>query len=317
MASVSDFINCPKVDVHNHLNLGMKYASYVPWAGFYIPDFPRKLNGLDDMHANIIAPYTRPRVKTAKDVEDVISLAIKDAVADGVTVLEGSVDIQFVHHLGGTEQLAEMVTKLVNKYKDQILFLPELGMGKTFGMDKIQKWVPDLLNTGVFKSIDLYGPEVEDGIEDFKNIYELAGKLGIKRKAHVGEFSDAHSVQRFVEFFELEEVQHGIGAAQDPKVMKFLADHHIRCNVCPESNVMLGAVASYQEHPIRKMVDAGITCTINTDDLLLFNKSNSEQCVELVKAGLFTIEELRSMLKQQTEAYKNYTFADRRVAANS
>ena len=303
MVSVADFINCPKVDVHNHLNLGMRYASYVPWAGFYIPDFPRKLNGLEDMHENIIGPYTRPRVKTAKDVEDVITLSINDAIEDGVKVLEGSVDIQFVHHLGGTEQLAELVTKIVNKFKSQILFLPELGMGKTFGMEKIQKWVPDLLKTGVFKSIDLYGPEVEDGLDDFKNIYELAGKLGIKKKAHVGEFSDANSVLRFIEIFDLDEVQHGIGAAQDPKAMKFLADHHIRCNICPESNVMLGAVDSYKNHPIRKMVDAGIECTINTDDLLLFNKSNSEQCVELVKAGLFTTQELQSMLKSQTEKY--------------
>ena len=98
--------------------------------------------------------------------------------------------------------------------------------------------------------------------------------------------------------------------------MKFLANHHIRCNVCPESNVMLGAVASYKDHPIRKMVDAGIECTINTDDLLLFNKTCSEQCVELVKAGLFTTDELRAMLKSQTEVYKNYTFADNRMLAN-
>ena len=315
MISISDFINCPKVDVHNHLNLGMKYASYVPWAGFYIPDFPRKLNGLSDMHDNIISQYTRPRVKTAKDVEDVITLAVKDAISDGVTVLEGSVDIQFVHHLGGTEQLAEMVSRIVNKFKDQILLLPELGMGKTFGIDKIQKWAPDLLNSGVFKSIDLYGPEVEDGIEDFKNIYELATKLDIKKKAHVGEFSDARSVQRFVEFFDLDEVQHGIGAAQDPAVMKFLANHHFDAKY-PESNVMLGAVSSYKEHPIRKMVDAGIECTINTDDLLLFNKTCSEQCVELVKAGLFSVDELKTMLKGQTEEYKNYTFADNRMIAN-
>ena len=38
MISVTDFVSLPKVDAHNHLNLGMRYASYVPWAGF-IPDF--------------------------------------------------------------------------------------------------------------------------------------------------------------------------------------------------------------------------------------------------------------------------------------
>jgi adenosine deaminase len=304
MVTVEDFINCPKVDAHNHLNLGMKYSSYVPWAGFYIPDFPRKLKGLDDMHANIIAPYTRPRIKTAKDVEDVLTLSIKDAIADGVKVLEGSIDIQFVHHLGSTENLCELISKLVKKYSDKILVLPELGMGKTFGMEKIQKWAPELLESKVFKSIDLYGPEVEDGIEDFKNIYQLASKLGLKKKAHIGEFSNADSVKRFVEFFELDEVQHGIGASSSIDVMKFLRDNKIRCNMCPESNVMLGAVESYEKHPIRKMLDFGIDCTINTDDLLLFNKTNSEQCVELVKANLFTCDELKKLISDQVAQYK-------------
>ena len=53
MVSVSEFKKRAKMDAHNHLNLGMRYASYVSWAGFYIPDFPRKLNGLDEMHVII------------------------------------------------------------------------------------------------------------------------------------------------------------------------------------------------------------------------------------------------------------------------
>ena len=88
MMSVSDFISLPKIDAHNHLNLGMRYASYAPWAGFYIPNFPRKMNGLGEMH-EIIGNFTRPRAKTMKDVTDLLVLSLTDAVADGVTVLEG------------------------------------------------------------------------------------------------------------------------------------------------------------------------------------------------------------------------------------
>ena len=67
---------------------------------------------------------------------------------------------------------------------------------------------------------------------------------------------------------------------------------------------MLGAVESYAVHPIRKMLDAGVNCTINTDDLLLFNKSNSEQCVELVNCGLFTKDELVELMKKQVAEYQ-------------
>ena len=59
------------------------------------------------------------------------------------------------------------------------------------------------MRSGVYKSIDLYGPEIEEGIEEFSYIFKEAEKLGIKKKAHVGEFSNAHSVRHFVDFFSL------------------------------------------------------------------------------------------------------------------
>ena len=228
MANVSDFLTLEKVDAHNHLNLGMRYASYVPWAGFYIPNFPRKMNGLGEMH-EVIAQYTRNRSATAKDVQDLITLSVKDAIADGVTVLEGSCDISFVHHCNDSvDEYVELIHGIVKKFEGQIELRPELGMGKLFDKTKIDAWVPPLLESGIFKSIDLYGPEVEDGIDQFKYIYDMAGKLGIKKKAHVGEFSDAKSVRSFIEFFELDEVQHGIGAANDDSVLQFIKDRNTK-----------------------------------------------------------------------------------------
>lgn len=302
MRSVSEFISLPKVDAHNHLNLGMRYASYVTWAGFYIPDFPRPLNGLGEMH-EIIGQYTRPRTKTAQDVADLITLSVNDALADGVTVLEGSVDINFVNHCGGVDNLLKLVQSVKSKFDKKINFRPELGMGKLFDIDKINEWTPPLLESGLFKSIDLYGPEVEDGIENFKKVYELAGKLGIKKKAHVGEFSDAKSVRTFIEFFDLDEVQHGIGAATDDSVLQFIKDRDLRLNVTPASNVMLGAVKSLEEHPIKKLVEAGIRVTICTDDLMFFNKSVSEQCVDLINSGTLTKDQVKDILSTTVAEY--------------
>lgn len=300
--SVSDFISLPKIDAHNHLNLGMRYASYAPWAGFYIPDFPRKLNGLGEMH-EIIGQYTRPRAKTAKDITNLLSLSIQDAVADGVSILEGSVDIQFVGHCGSIENFLKMVQDIQAKFSTRIDFRPELGMGKTFDMEKIRAWVPACLESGLFKSIDLYGPEIEDGIEDFDEIYKLAGKLGIKKKAHVGEFSNAASVRNFIEFFDLDEVQHGIGAVQDESVMQFIKDRKLRLNICPASNVMLGAVKSLADHPIKQLVAAGINVSIATDDLLFFNRTVAEQSADLVEAGTLTKEQIKTIFESNTAEY--------------
>ena len=304
MVNASDFLSLEKVDAHNHLNLGMRYASYVSWAGFYIPNFPRKMNGLGEMH-EVIGQYTRNRSATAKDVQDLITLSIQDAITDGVTILEGSCDIGFVNHCGGSvDAYIELIDKIVKKFEGQIDVRPELGMGKLFDKTKIDMWVKPLLESGVFKSIDLYGPEVEDGLDQFKYIYDMAGKLGIKRKAHVGEFSDAKSVKAFIEIFELDEVQHGIGAANDDSVLQFIKDRNIRCNVTPASNVMLSAVKSLEEHPIKKMVEFGIPVTICTDDLMFFNRSVSEQCADLINANVLTEEQVRKILSESVASYK-------------
>ena len=299
MISEIEFLNHHKVDAHNHLNLGMRYDIYKKWAGFEIPNFPKeKYNTLTEMH-EIIGQYTRPRATTAKDAEDLITMSIQDAIKDGVTVLEGSVDIQFVGHCGSIDNFLEMISKIKNNFKDKIDFRPELGMGKLFPKEKIADWAPACIESGIFKSIDLYGPEVFEGLEDFKPLYDLAGKCGLKRKAHIGEFSDAKSVKQFVDFFELEEIQHGIGAVQDDKILQYIADKKLRCNVTPASNVMLTAVDKLENHPMRKMFDAGIRLTISTDDLLFFNKSISEQCADLVNCGLFTKEEIFTILNSE------------------
>lgn len=124
----------------------------------------------------------------------------------------------------------------------------------------------------------------------------MAGKYGLKKKAHVGEFSDAMSVKQFVECFSLDEVQHGIGAASDDKVLQFLADRKIRCNVCPASNVGLGAVKSLKEHPIGKMMRAGVPVSLGTDDLMFFGKTNSLQLYELVKENVITEQEADTLI---------------------
>ncbi|MFI3257430.1 MAG: adenosine deaminase [Spirochaetales bacterium] len=296
MAKKKDFKSCPKKDAHNHLNLGMRYDLYEKWAGFTIPNFPRKLNGLAEMH-EIIAEYTRPRITTQQDVYDLITLSVQTAIEDGVTILEGSIDISFIHHCADSvDEYLSLVKSVVDKFDKKIDFRPELGVGKTFDFELSKKWVPECIQSGVFKSIDLYGPEVTEGLEKFQPFFVAAEKVGLKKKAHVGEFSDAQSVKDVVELFNLDEIQHGIGAAQDDAIVQFLIDKQIRLNICPESNVMLSAVPSLEEHPMKKMYDAGVNITIGTDDVLFFNKTVCEQCIDLVNLGIFTETQIEDIL---------------------
>lgn len=74
--------------------------------------------------------------------------------------------------------------------------------------------------------------------------------------------------------------------------MRKLADHGIRLNVCPTSNVLPGRVESVATHPIRKLYDAGVKVTVNTDDALMFGRSVSEKLLGLYRAGILTAAEL-------------------------
>lgn len=74
--------------------------------------------------------------------------------------------------------------------------------------------------------------------------------------------------------------------------MRFLRKNNIQLNVCPTSNVRLNTVESLKVHPMRILFDHGIRVTINSDDILVFNQSISEEYLSLYRAGLFAPEEL-------------------------
>ena len=87
-------------------------------------------------------------------------------------------------------------------------------------------------------------------------------------------------------------------------MVQFIKDRNLRLNITPASNIMLGAVKSYEEHPIKKFVQAGIRVSICTDDLMFFNKSVSEQCEDLVKNGTLTDQQIKDIFASNIADYK-------------
>lgn len=143
----------------------------------------------------------------------------------------------------------------------------------------------------------MYGDEFAQPIENFKGIYRRAKKEGLRLKAHVGEWGTAKDIRTAVEELELDEVQHGIAAAGDESVIRFLAENKIRLNITPMSNVLLGRVADMAEHPIGKLYRSGIDVTINSDDVLIFDSDVSKEYLQLYEAQCLTAEELENIRK--------------------
>lgn len=111
-------------------------------------------------------------------------------------------------------------------------------------------------------------------------------------KAHAGEFLGADSVIASCETLMLTEIQHGIRASEDRSVMHFLERNKIQLNICPTSNVRLSRVQSLKTHPMRILADAGIRITLNSDDIMIFNQTVSEEYLNVFKSGLFSSTEL-------------------------
>ena len=74
--------------------------------------------------------------------------------------------------------------------------------------------------------------------------------------------------------------------------LNILADNRVQLNVCPSSNVMLGYVKDYRDHPIRTLVENGVRVTINTDDLLIFDSTIENEYLKLYRAGTLSVDQL-------------------------
>ena len=124
----------------------------------------------------------------------------------------------------GLAGLCTYIDGLIHRYRSEIELRPELGFARGCADDeRLLNLAENAIESGVFKSIDLYSHQEACRPEDVKSLYVKARTANMKLKAHVGEFTGAEEIQRTAEILELDEVQHGIAAAASKEVMRWLA----------------------------------------------------------------------------------------------
>jgi adenosine deaminase len=282
----------PKSDLHNHCLMGGRLTLLEKLTGSKIKPFRSTGAGIQDIN-NWIATSLRQAFQHPQAFETAVRGAFLQARTDGVSVLEMSMDACLPRLFNiPAEKVIGILQQAHRETAPEIEFRPEVGMPRNLPVRIILSCLEPFFSSGYFKSIDLYDDEFAQPVESFREIYRFAKQAGMKCKAHAGEFGDAEFVRRSVEVLDLDAVQHGIGAAGSHEVMKWLAGRGTRLNVCPASNIILRRVRSWKTHPMRILFDHGVKVTVNTDDLMLFRKGNSEQYRELYRCGLFSAPEL-------------------------
>ncbi|MFF0447061.1 adenosine deaminase [Streptomyces sp. NPDC004609] len=136
-------------------------------------------------------------------------------------------------------------------------------------------------------SFGLGGPEVGVARPQFKPYFDRAIAAGLRSVPHAGETTGPQTIWDALTELRAERIGHGTSAAEDPRLLAHLAEHRIPLEVCPTSNIATRAVADLELHPIRRMIEAGVLVTVNSDDPPMFGTDlNSEYGVAARLLGL-------------------------------
>ena len=126
-------------------------------------------------------------------------------------------------------------------------------------------------------SFGLGGPEAGVPRSKFAPYFAQAQAAGLHSVPHAGESTGPETIWDALRHLGAERIGHGIAAAQDPELLKYLAATGTVLEVCPTSNVRTRSVPSLTQHPLPALVDAGVQVTINSDDPPMFDTTLTQE----------------------------------------
>ena len=166
------------------------------------------------------------------------------------------------------------------------------GMGEAENYQTIDV-AKQFLGKGVC-AVDLAGDEANYPVEEFAEFFEYATKSNVPYTIHSGEAGPASEVRRSIEL-GAKRIGHGIHSVQDIDVTKLVRDKKVLLEVCPTSNVQTNAISDFKSHPIKKLYDAGIVVSVNTDNATVSNVSLTEEYEKLAETFHFTEKDFEKM----------------------
>ncbi|MEE4218981.1 MAG: adenosine deaminase [Xanthomonadales bacterium] len=152
------------------------------------------------------------------------------------------------------------------------------------------------------EGVGLDSSEVGHPPDKFLAVFKRAGELGLKRVAHAGEEGPPEFVYQALDGLRVDRIDHGNRSLEDSALVKRLAREKMPLTVCPQSNLRLAVVKNMAEHPIRRMLAAGLKATVNSDDPAYFGGYMNDNFNALVDAMGLTAEEIIALVQNSFEA---------------
>lgn len=136
--------------------------------------------------------------------------------------------------------------------------------------DAMEALEPALQFRDLIAGVGLDSSEVGNPPAKFAEVFARARREGLHVVAHAGEEGPPDYIRQALDVLRAERIDHGVRASEDPALMARLAAERVPLTVCPLSNVKLRVFASMEQHDLKKLLDAGLMVTINSDDPAYF-----------------------------------------------
>lgn len=296
--------NLPKTETHLHIEGALPYSLLQNLDPNQFKDLPRSWNDdfkfqsfsefSDDLIAMALQWYTTPQ-----RYNEAAKMIFGKHLEQNVKYVETSFHAGIIEFLNipGPEIIAAIRDAVPQGLEVRIF----MGILRNQYTEKMIPVLNDCLDWEGLDGIDLHGTELLP-IEDWaRDLWSRARDRGKFTKAHAGEFGGPDYVKDAIESLGVVRIEHGVRAVEDPNLLSMVVDKEITFDVCPISNVKLNVVHSMKDHPIRMLYDAGVRCTLNTDDPLSFGNHLEEEYAALAMELGFKNKELAQLARNGFE----------------
>jgi adenosine deaminase len=300
-----DFIQAlPKTETHLHIEGALPYELLTAWQPERWPVNPPfrarsyRYATFPDFE-KILLDHALPWFTSAEQYHEAAKVMFAKHVAQNVRYVETSFHLPVTKFINvpGPEIIAAIRSAAPVGLEVRVF----TGMLRSDISGDLRPTINQLHNWEGLAGIDLHGHELMATAPETAEVWARVRAAGKITKCHAGEFDGAARVREAIEFLGVKRVQHGVRAVEDPTVVKLAVEHGVTFDVCPISNVGLRVVPAMREHPIRRLMKAGVRCTVSTDDPLSFGNSLIEEYTALALELNFTRVELAQVARNGWE----------------
>ncbi|MFF3015979.1 adenosine deaminase [Streptomyces sp. NPDC057939] len=314
MEHVRDLTLLPKAHLHLHFTGSMRPSTLLELADKYgvrLPEAltsgePPKLRATDErgwFRFQRLYDTARSCLREPDDIRRLVREAAEEDVQDGSGWLEIQVDpTSYAPLLGGMIPAVEIILDAVDAASRET----GLGMRVVIAANRMKhpldartlaRLAVRYADRGIV-GFGLSNDERRGMARDFDRAFAIAREGGLLAAPHGGELSGPSSVRDCLDDLHAARIGHGVRAAEDPRLLKRLADRQITCEVCPASNVALGVYQRPEDVPLRTLFEAGVPMALGADDPLLFGSRLAAQYEIARRHHGFTDAELAELARQ-------------------